>query len=925
MPPKEYSRLIDDEKLKPFYDGVDVFCKETLGDIAEDEYGEGNTKIFSDPIENYITLEDWEVALVNTQLFQRLRYIRQLGLAYLTYPTLGYCRFEHTLGVRARLEQLVQNLRENLAGVKSPQNLSHLLDGNNFKIAKLAALCHDIGHCIFSHVSESVINSLEGTESYPSAKYLIEKFSAYAGKHIPMAEVFAVSIVTSWHFINFINKINLATSFTKAQKIAVSTAHLIMGMPLKGEPTSVFWGQLFNSGIDADKLDYMLRESHSSGIPIGVSLAWLLKKIKLFEVSEGNLPKELRSRIDKLFKSDEKFVVLGLDKGGQFAFEEFCIARLALYEKIYLHQKIRAAESYLRYKLKNLSKCIPEFDEAHRWLYLSESILEYPEKDLPTIPPLQESLLRGNAPRNAINFKLNRLYKRELMFRAYAFGWQNAIAEPFDATRAVTLDDREQEPPKTGTDALMGLIQQKPEKFEEKIRENIHKLMRLLPDECVQGDSENCEIIIDAPRFATIQQGHDSFYIERPNELSLKWTIPIDNIVKYYHDHKALGYIFSEKENLHIVTIAAEMAAWDLFSVIYVQEGFLSPHVVDKAKALKEKLAAKGYYDTIRLLRPVSEKLQNLRSQTLIRELAKQLGLYKTRTKASVTPASITAFLSQFPDDLQEAALDWLQNIKWIEPETELEVAFDELLKANPFRDLSKIALCPLGAASDSASRLAYNLREVPLKYPTKTIVMCSLHEALSVGYDGYILYDDNINTGLQAINIVSGLLGKTLPKEKQLRENHGNPLTEASRTELRNKPLGFAYALAVEGAVENLLNMLVNDIELKRNNIACIASTTLAKEEAVFSGKNSKFQQQKLNNLRDFVQDVAIEILKAEGHAVGDAERRALGYNGAEAMVVFPYNCPTMTVTALWIKGKYGNADWIPLIERARRNNPNM
>jgi len=39
--------------------------------------------------------------------------------------------------------------------------------------------------------------------------------------------------------------------------------------------------------------------------------------------------------------------------------------------------------------------------------------------------------------------------------------------------------------------------------------------------------------------------------------------------------------------------------------------------------------------------------------------------------------------------------------------------------------------------------------------------------------------------------------------------------------------------------------------------------------------------------------------------------------------MVVFPYNCPTMTVTALWIKGKRQGIEWIPLIERARRTDP--
>lgn len=39
--------------------------------------------------------------------------------------------------------------------------------------------------------------------------------------------------------------------------------------------------------------------------------------------------------------------------------------------------------------------------------------------------------------------------------------------------------------------------------------------------------------------------------------------------------------------------------------------------------------------------------------------------------------------------------------------------------------------------------------------------------------------------------------------------------------------------------------------------------------------------------------------------------------------MIVFPYNCPTMTVTALWMRGKLENGEWIPLVERARRTDP--
>ena len=910
MSTQKTHRIIENNTLTPFYSGVDTFCSERL--VTSDDSDSGGAKIFADPIEGYATLEDWEVAIVNTPLFQRLRFIRQLGLAYLVYPTLGYCRFEHTLGVRARLDQVVSHLRENLKVRKVEKRLQHLPEDEQLRAARLAALCHDIGHCLFSHVSESVINRLPGSATYPSAKVIQELHSDYAGKQIPMAEIFAVAIITSQPFIMFLHSLGLG-SIPKANELAINAAHLIMGLPIPRDPTSLFLGQLLSSGLDVDKLDYMMRESHNSGITVGISLGWLLKKLMLFELPAAEVPPGIKPRIERHFEGEDRFVVLGLEKGGQFGFEEFCVARLALHEKIYLHQKVRAAEAFLRDNLTKLPNLVSEFVEAHRWLHLSESLLEFPNLELPTLPPIQDSLFR-NSPREVSGLNLGRLFKRRLLFRAYAFGWQNAIAEPIEDGRTKRH---------SGTDKLMELIRSNPDKFEEEIRNNIRLIRKTVAGDTDLSDGDT-ELVIDPPRISSIQQGHDSLFIERPSQLSLRWTIPIDKIVEYYHDNRALGYVFAAKEHLPLVALAAEVAAWNLFNVVYVQEGFLSKRVMDLAKSLKDKLHAMHFYEAARMLQPVPKRLHNLRSQALIRSLAERLAMFESRTKRRVTPASTTAFLAQFPDELQEAALAWLQHIQWVEPEVELVTAFSKLLEQDPFRSLKSIAFCPLGAASDSASRLAYNLRDAPRQFPAREIRMMSLNEALSYKFDGYVFYDDNANTGLQAVNIVAAWLGITLPSDWQLKEEHGVKLPEELRAELLKKPIGFAYSVATEGAREKLFEFLPKLTGVDPKNVACEVSQILHRDRAIFSGKNSKFQHPKLNELRDFIRSVAIDIIfESENKDKEEAEKKALGYSGAEAMVVFPYNCPTMTVTALWIKGKRHGLEWIPLIERARRTDP--
>ena len=58
---------------------------------------------------------------------------------------------------------------------------------------------------------------------------------------------------------------------------------------------------------------------------------------------------------------------------------------------------------------------------------------------------------------------------------------------------------------------------------------------------------------------------------------------------------------------------------------------------------------------------------------------------------------------------------------------------------------------------------------------------------------------------------------------------------------------------------------------------------------------------------------------MEKEGKSPDKAELRALGEDRTEALIVFPYNTPTMTLTSLWCRGTYSNGEWMPLIERRR------
>src|SRR5688500_16630077 len=91
---KRFSWLRKNETLSPVYKGVVEFIESYIDTKHGKRYK--SSKDVLDPCVGYVRLNSWEIAIIDTALFQRLRKITQLGLAYQVYPTLRYSRLEHT-------------------------------------------------------------------------------------------------------------------------------------------------------------------------------------------------------------------------------------------------------------------------------------------------------------------------------------------------------------------------------------------------------------------------------------------------------------------------------------------------------------------------------------------------------------------------------------------------------------------------------------------------------------------------------------------------------------------------------------------------------------------------------------------------------------------------------------------------------------
>lgn len=118
-------------------------------------------KIIRDLVHGYVNLSDFELKIIDTAQFQRLKDIRQLT-SQDVYPCARHTRFEHSLGVLELTKQAVNNLNKN--GIIDKNNNTRVISKNLELNVRIAALLHDVGHCPFSHLGETQFNKEEVKE-----------------------------------------------------------------------------------------------------------------------------------------------------------------------------------------------------------------------------------------------------------------------------------------------------------------------------------------------------------------------------------------------------------------------------------------------------------------------------------------------------------------------------------------------------------------------------------------------------------------------------------------------------------------------------------------------------------------------------------------------------------------------------------------
>ncbi len=277
-----------------------------------------------DSVHGFIHFNTLEGALIDTEVFQRLHYIHQLGISYMIYPGASHTRFEHSLGAMHLASQIFDQIA---------------LDENKGywkQILRLAALCHDLGHLPFSHVAEKALLGASGHETWTlkiiESSYLKPVWEKVEGEYpgYSIAEDIAKIALGEERLKN----LHPDVKFTEEESIY----------------SQIITGDFFGS----DRIDYLLRDAQATGLSYGLfDYVQLIEMLAILPGIEGKM-------------------ILGVEENGIESCEALLLARHFMQRRVYQHPTSKAYGFHLARFMKKLYQDPQYTSDLDHYLTMSE-------------------------------------------------------------------------------------------------------------------------------------------------------------------------------------------------------------------------------------------------------------------------------------------------------------------------------------------------------------------------------------------------------------------------------------------------------------------------------------------------------------------------------------------------------------------------
>ena len=902
-----FRELFAEVEFKEIFSEIEQFTSEILFDYNNRLEGiiltDENKEIF-DAVWGNIEFSSGEIYILDSPLLQRLRKIKQLGLAYFVYCGCDYSRYYHTLGVTYLADRMASAINKCDLGTKEG-------DRNYFRaVVRLAAIFHDSGHMFLSHVSEHYFSKSPLYKRNTQIEVLMDTFEEKAGKRTALHELLGCMIVNTKAVHKLLNKVvGCIKGLNERRPIDIDElveyiSSLIVGVPVDREILP--YSSIINGPIDADKCDYLSRDSHVTRVPVAVDISRITQKLSVVKNEE--------ICFSELWHKDANagvgYYELAMQDSAEKALFQLCIARTIMFDSVYYHHKVLTAETEFRgliNRLANLKK--PFFVD-----FLE--ILRHTDEDFNFY--FFENLKYGRSENDckeidAIYQEVKKIYERHLPKRVvcltpdYLAGKQKCTEAFWDSVMSAFDSEEER-------------------KFISEIKEEYQAIQKLLE---YAGEKSN-EVQIFAIQAPTQVLGHSKIQVPIDLRNGHKRDFRGYELVSSRETSSLSSYIVTDADDKLLVFLAVEKIFMKRYHIFLREEAIsCGKYDLKEVNGKRTALFDKGYYDDAPDL--LSDTLlYNCIGEKRIADIVKRFNGYEGPEGYRITKENLEMFLKQFLcacedkskcSSLLKGICVMLEHALIIDREYighKVAPKFNELARKD-----GKLYMVPLGSLRDSAKHMTYFWNDVQcsdLIIETER----SLEELLQMEeVDRITFFDDGSYSGTQVISIMQEYMGVT---ERKTQEEHVKELPEACQEALCKKDIQFFFCAFNKNNEEDIRKEL-KKIGLEKISFYYIEDMSV---QCLESGKDGWFENDEQRELtKKVLYEIGLSVMQfsklsgdsyKKGWSQERIERAALGYNNAQQMVFLKSSVPTYTITAFWAEGTYKDTVWKPLFRRTRK-----
>lgn len=301
----------------------------------------------NDAIHKTIALSPHEVGIVDHAYMQRLRFIRQLGFVSFVYPCATHDRFSHALGTLhvASLfaDQLLMNEEYSVLARTLHSREKEFLT----RIIRMSALLHDVGHAPFSHTAESAMPEL--SELAIPESWMRHKMESRLARHEDYSVLLLAGMSEGSQSVMTKDEAEIIASLIHHKYIRVPDSWKShFSSSVNSRSLHAVIKTIISSDIDADRMDYLLRDAHFAGVSYGhFDLPWLISNLGTIKNNDGYM--------------------MSVSETGIQALEHYLLARYNMYTQVYMHKTVKCFDYYFHKAIneKEIDYNIPSSRDAY--------------------------------------------------------------------------------------------------------------------------------------------------------------------------------------------------------------------------------------------------------------------------------------------------------------------------------------------------------------------------------------------------------------------------------------------------------------------------------------------------------------------------------------------------------------------------------